>query len=81
MLRHLRKRLIIFLIRKHLRLRKNEHFRFTNQLSRSNTYYFTDDAVMKRTTYCVYPSSVSINWLLNDDCRIKKVEVNPDVES
>ena len=41
------KRLIIFLVRKKLGLKKGEHFRFVNQSSPYNTYYFTDDAVMK----------------------------------
>ena len=33
------KRLIIFLVRKKLGLKKGEHFRFANQASRYNTYY------------------------------------------
>ena len=41
------KRLIVFLVRKKLGLKKGEHFRFTNQSSPYNTYYFTEDAVMK----------------------------------
>ena len=40
------KRLIVFLVRKKLGLKKGEHFRFTNQSSPYNTYYFTEDAVM-----------------------------------
>ena len=72
------KRLIIFLARKKLGLKKGEHFRFVNQSSPYNSYYFTDDAVMKhfgrwKGTDDV-KSSVSLNWLLDDECEIVKVE-------
>ena len=72
------KRLIIFLVRKKLGLKKGEHFRFVNQSSPYNTYYFTDDAVMKhfsrRKGSDDVKSSVSLNWLLDDECEIVKVE-------
>jgi hypothetical protein len=72
------KKLIIFLVRKRLGLKKGEHFRFSNQASKHNTYYFTEDAVMKSCP-CgdfnhVYKSSVSLNWLLDDGCEIQRVE-------
>ena len=72
------KRFIIFLVRKKLGLKKGEHFRFANQLNPYNTQYFTDDAVMKhigrwKGTDDV-KSSVSLNWLLDDECEIVKVE-------
>ena len=72
------KRLIIFLVRKKLGLKKGEHFRFSNQLNPYNTYYFTDDAVMKHFGRWKgsddVKSSVSLNWLLDDECKIVKVE-------
>ena len=72
------KRLIIFLVRKKLGLKKGEHFRFVNQSSPYNTYYFTDDAVMKHfgrwKSSDDVKSSVSLNWLLDDECEIIKVE-------
>ena len=71
------KRFIIFLVRKKLGLKKGEHFRFANQLNPYNTYYFTDDAVMKhlgRWKGEDAKSSVSLNWLLDDECKIVKVE-------
>ena len=72
------KRLIIFLVRKKLGLRKGEHFRFVNQSSPYNTYYFTDDAVMKHFGRWKgsddVKSSVSLNWLLDDEYKIVKVE-------
>ena len=72
------KRLIIFLVRKKLGLKKGEHFRFVNQSSPSTTYYFTDDAVMKHFGRWKgsddVKSSVSLNWLLDDECKIVKME-------
>lgn len=70
------KKLVIFLIRKRLGLKKGEHFKFANQVSKNNTYYFTDDAVMKHIPGFVtdYKSSVSLNWLLNDECEIVRVD-------
>ena len=71
------KRLIIFLVRKKLGLKKGEHFRFANQSSPYDTYYFTDDAVMKHLSWWTGEdrrSSVSLNWLLDDECEIVKVE-------
>ena len=70
------KKLIIFLIRKRLGLKKGERFRFANQVSKNDYYYFSDDAVMKHN-YSLpfdYKSSVSLNWLLNDECKIERVE-------
>ena len=72
------KHLIIFLVRKKLGLKKGEHFRFVNQSSPYNTYYFTDDAVMKHFSHGKgsddVKSSVSLNWLLDDECEIVKAE-------
>ena len=71
-------RLIIFLVRKKLGLKKGERFRFSNQLNPYNTYYFTDNAVMKHFGRWKgsddVKSSVSLNWLLDDECEIVKVE-------
>ena len=72
------KRLIIFLVRKKRGLKKGEHFRFVNQSSPYSSYYFTDDAVMKHFGRWKgsddVKSSVSLNWLLDDECEIVKVE-------
>lgn len=65
-------RLIIFLVRKHLGLKKYEYFQFVNQKSDA-MYYFTDTAVMKMDTGLPKQSSVSLNWLLNDKCEIRRV--------
>lgn len=65
------RRLIIFLIRKRLRLRKYQRFRFDNQKSPTDCYYFTRNHLMKETARgYIRGSSVSLNWLLSDDCYI-----------
>lgn len=74
------RRLIIFLIRKKLGLKRNECFRFANQASSKNFYYFDTDCLMKMhwfgDSYTPRESTCSLNWLLNDDCKI--VKVDPD---
>lgn len=81
------KRLIIFLIRKHLGLKRNEHFRFINQKSSKDYYFFTYDSLIKMEWCIRYygepepegwwqseQSNVSLNWLLDDRCAVEKVE-------
>lgn len=67
------RRLIIFLVRKRLGLKKLEGFQFAEQKSDA-IYFFTDEAVMKWDGTTTKPSSVSLNWLLNDYCKIRSVE-------
>jgi len=62
-------RLIIFLVRRRLGLKKYELFRFTNQKSNA-VYYFTNDRVMKLWNGYCEPSGVGINWLLDPECKI-----------
>lgn len=66
------KRLIIFLVRKRLGLKKDESFQFVGQKSDVDFYYFTSDAVMKFHDNSISRSSVSLNWLLDDECKIRK---------
>lgn len=71
------KRLIIFLIRRRLHLRKNEKFRFANQKN-DNVYYFTADRLVKIPEDSGWisrreKSLVSLNWLLDDRCEIERV--------
>lgn len=86
------KRLIIFLIRTRLGLKKGQHFRFDNQKSKFDEYFFTDTELVKfEPNFIPYrddskweiaqganshyrPSSVSLNWLLNNECKIIKCE-------
>ena len=64
------KRLILFLIRKRLHLRKYEPFKFSNQKSKTDFYYFDNDHLMKcdSSIGTIIESHVSLNWILNDDC-------------
>lgn len=69
------KRFVIFLVRKKLGLKKGEFFRFSNQKSDA-IYYFKDDCITKVDLFYGKDerlSSVSLNWLLSDECEIQKV--------
>lgn len=66
------RRLIILLIRMKLGLRKYQQFRFDNQKSKTDTYYFTATKLFKIEGCSVVESNVSLNWLLNDKCKITK---------
>lgn len=63
-------RLIIFLIRLKLHLKKGERFQFDNQKTDS-VYWFTESSLMKEERGFRYEASVSLNWLLNKDCKIR----------
>ena len=71
------KRLIVFLIRYRLGLKKGQRFRFKNQKT-DNVYYFTADKLIKipedkRTVSRAEKSLVSLNWLLSDECEVEIV--------
>lgn len=78
-MRNLIKKLILFLIRKLLRVDKYELFFFCNQKSSNAVYFFNDDGLMK-TWWSkgsgmydgAVKSSVSLNWILDDRCKIDK---------
>jgi hypothetical protein len=67
------KRLIIFLVRKRLKLKKYEIFKFKNQKT-DNVYYFAATKVLKIENGVTMRSGVSLNWLLNDQCEIERVD-------
>lgn len=71
-------RLIVFLIRLKLGVKKLERFRFENQKSKSDVYYFGDNCLIKakqgKYGIDIELSGVSLNWLLNEDCKITKVK-------
>lgn len=67
------KKFIVYLIRKRLGLKTCEMFQFANQKSDA-TYFFTDDAVMKIWNGVTEKSGVSLNWLLDEDCKIISYE-------
>ena len=82
-------RLILFLVRKKLHVRKYEYFQFINQKT-NNIYYFTDKILVKlkpenknykglalmirNRVYSMSDSNVSLNWLLSEDCEIRIFE-------
>lgn len=72
-------KLIIFLIRMKLHLRKGEKFQFDNQKTDS-VYWFTESALMKMERGLRYESSVSLNWLLNKDFKIRPPYVALDID-
>lgn len=67
------KKRILRLVRKKLGLKKNEKFQFVNQKSNA-IYFFTEEAVMKRWHGQTMLSGVSLNWLLDNDCEIQKLD-------
>ena len=64
------RRFIVFLVRKKLGLKKREAFRFVNQKSKTDFYYFDKDCLVKSSDICTELSGVSLNWLLDDNCEI-----------
>jgi hypothetical protein len=66
------RRFVIFLVRHKLGLKKYEKFQFVNQKTPA-VYYFTESAVMKDTCGWICKSGVSLNWLLDDNCEIRRV--------
>lgn len=70
-------RLIVFLIRYRLKLKKGQRFRFKNQKT-DNVYYFTADKLIKipedkRPISRAEKSLVSLNWLVSDECEVEIV--------
>lgn len=67
------RRLVIYLIRKKLGLKKYEHFRFIGQKTDA-VYYFTESNLMKHWRGQTMMSGVSVNWLLDNECKIDQVK-------
>ena len=68
-MKKLMKKVILFLVRKRLGLRKYEWFRFINQKSTA-MYRFDNDGIAKYWGGVEERSNVSLNWLLDEDCKI-----------
>lgn len=65
--------LVIQLVRKKLRLKLGQHFQFEGQ-KHTGFYYFTPTTLIaKKSDGYQHPSSVSMNWLLNKNCKIIKM--------
>ena len=66
------RKVVIFLIRKKLGLKKYEKFQFVGQKT-SAVYYFTESNLMKYWRNQTMLSGVSLNWLLDNECKIERV--------
>lgn len=68
------KRLILFLIRMRLGVKKYEQFQFVEQKSKTTVYFFSDDGIIKfwRNSGKTEKSHVSLDWLLDPHCKIRK---------
>ena len=66
------RKIVIFLIRKKLGLKKYEKFRFAEQKTNA-VYYFTESNLMKYWRNQTMLSGVSLNWLLDSECKIERV--------
>ena len=64
------RKLIIFLIRRRLKLKKFQAFQFENQLSKDTYYWFSDTTLRKYHNGALCDSGVSLNWLLSNECKI-----------
>ena len=69
----IQRRLILFLIRRRLGVKKYQPFKFTNQKT-DDWYFFDNLCLLKDTGGCVEGSGVSLNWLLHTECKIKIVD-------
>lgn len=69
------RRLIIFLVRRKLGLKLFEPFRFANQKSEVNSYFFDKNHLWKLDidNAQVYESHVSLNYILSNECHIEKL--------
>lgn len=65
-------RLILYLIRKKLGVKKFEQFRFINQNDPA-TFFFSNTRLIKNTGTYIANAGVSLNWLLSDRCKVCKV--------
>lgn len=66
------KKLVIFLIRRRLKLKKYEKFQFEDQRTNA-VYWFTCTRLLKKENDNISRSGVSLNWLLSDSCKIRRV--------
>lgn len=65
-------RLILFLIRIKLGVRKNQRFKFANQKDNRNQYFITSKNVKKQWfgDGLITDSNVSLNYLISKKCEV-----------
>lgn len=71
-------RLILFLVRIKLGVKRQERFQFTNQRSERDYYFFSSCGFWKvefdeEGAYQLGLSHVSLNWLLDPECKVRKL--------
>lgn len=66
------RKLILFLVRRRLHVRKWQHFQFANQKT-SAEYYFGENVIWKEWNGRREQSHVSLNWIVSDGCIINKL--------
>lgn len=64
--------LILGMIRERLGLKEGDFFRFDNQ-NHDDIYYFSRTALKKIQWGHIRESNVSLNWILNRECKITKL--------
>lgn len=67
--------LILFMIRKKLKLKKMQEFCFINKKNNKESYFFSDDAIMKKSLFpngmpYIRKSSISLNFILSKEAGI-----------
>lgn len=67
-------KLIMFLVRKKLKIKENEEFKFANQKEYC-TFMFYKNEIVKFKNNQLLQSNVSLNFLLSEDCKIRKVRI------
>lgn len=75
------RKIILFFVRIKLGVKKWEKFRFENQKSKVDYYYFDNKKLVKahfnrKMPNCrpvKVPSNVSLNWLIGKECKIIKL--------
>ena len=70
-------RMILFLLRMKLGVKKNERFQFDNQKNKAD-YYYVSGSRLHKITYregnvSEKRANVSLNWLLDLECKIVRV--------
>ena len=73
-------RIILFLLRMKLGIKKNERFQFDNQKNKTDYYYVSDSRLHKimyrKGTSSERRANVSLNWLLDSECKIVRIGGN-----
>ena len=72
------RRFIVFLVKRKLGVKNYERFRFVNQKSETDYYYFDCGCNLQKVIQGEFynknvRASVSFNWILDDECEIVKI--------